>query len=813
MDKGTATLNPSFPSTVADSNCYHCGDPCTETEIIKDEHSFCCEGCKTVYSLLHDNGLQQFYRINKSAGTSQKALERQTYAWLDDSATVHKLLDFAEGDRARIRLHLPQIHCASCIWLLENLPRLHPGFLQSTVNFPKREASISFNSGLLSLREAVEWLDRLGYPPDLKFDRLHEKQKAPVDKRLFLQLGLAGFAFGNIMLLSFPEYLGLDATKGNFAHYLSALNILLAIPVLTYSARDYLSSAWKGLQHNDWNIDIPIALGMLSLFGRSLYDILTGIGPGYLDSLAGLTFFLLIGKWFQRRTYQQLSFDRDYKSYFPVAAEVLRDGQQVSMTLDQLEVGDQVVVHNGELIPADGHLLKGKARVDYSFVTGESIPVPKRAGEYLYAGGRQKGEAITVVLEKRVDQSYLTRLWEESDHRANEDSNASALAKKVGRYFTFAILAIGFGTLVFWWPKDSALAINAFTAVLIIACPCALALAIPFTLGNAMRRLSTLGIYLKNTETLERLASLDTIIFDKTGTLTSTKQAEVTYTGDPISPKEKERLRLLCRQSNHPLSQAIAAKLDASLSTTATGQVEQFKETAGQGIEGLIDGTYYRLGQASFVGLSDSDLQGEVFLRIGEQKVGVFQLKHSYRRGLKDMIRTLGERYGLHLLSGDNDRERSHLGKFFPTRSRLHFRQSPHDKLAYVQALQNDGHRVLMSGDGLNDAGALRQAEVGLVVTESSNNFTPASDAILEAKRFGDLPVILRFARVSLRLVYAAFTLAFIYNVIGLSFAVRGALSPVIAAILMPASSITIVAFGVLASELAFRRFFNTNID
>ncbi|MCB0636983.1 MAG: heavy metal translocating P-type ATPase metal-binding domain-containing protein, partial [Lewinella sp.] len=773
-----------------------CGEPCRDDSITKDDHIFCCQGCQTVYTLLQDNGLQQYYKINPAAGASQQHTEKQRYAWLDDEATVRKLLDFAEGSTARIRLHLPQIHCASCIWLLENLPRLHPGFLNSKVNFPKREASITFKTDELSLRQAVEWLDAIGYTPDLKLDRLHQDKKSPADRRLYLQLGLAGFAFGNIMLLSFPEYLGMDTlNSGRLPFFLSLLNLMLAIPVLLFSGRDYLSSAWHGLRNNDWNIDVPISLGMLSLFGRSLYDIITQTGPGYLDSLAGLIFFLLVGKWFQRRTYQQLSFDRDYKSYFPVAAEVVREGQTRSVTLDQLEAGDQVIIRHGELIPADGHLLRGRARIDYSFVTGESEPIPKRPGDYLYAGGRQRGEAITVALETRVDQSYLTRLWEESDDHIDKESGASVLAKKVGRYFTFSILTIGFATLAYWWPQDSGLAINAFTAVLIIACPCALALAIPFTLGNGLRRLARAGIFMKNTAALERMAGLSTIIFDKTGTLTSTQRPKVTYAGDVLTEADQRAVWSITRQSNHPLSRAISQWLGEQLGDTAGAKVLHFEEIPGQGVAGEVDGHPYRLGRREFTGMSGrEELEGEVFLRVDGERCGVFQLQHTYREGLQEVVDTLANDYQLHLLSGDNEREAQRLRGVFPGHSELHFRQSPHDKLAFVKELQARGEQVLMTGDGLNDAGALRRAEVGLVITEAANNFTPASDAIVEARRFPQLPTLLDFAKGSIRLVYAAFVLAFIYNIVGLSFAVRGTLSPVIAAILMPLSSITIVA-------------------
>lgn len=808
-------ISAKRPSVVAKTACFHCGDECRAGVIQQDEHDFCCEGCRTVYTLLHDNGLDAYYRINPGAGISRKNQSAERYAWLDDPDVADRLYEFAEGRHVRIRLHLPQIHCASCIWLLENLPRLHEGFLNSHVNFPKREASIVFDREAISLRHAVETLAAIGYPPDLKLDRLADRKVRTPETKLYLQLGIAGFSFGNIMLLSFPEYLGMQAWDGGeLPKYINLFNVLLAVPVLFYSSQDYFKSAWAGIKHKDWNIDIPIALGMITLFVRSLYEIWAHIGPGYLDSLAGLAFFLLSGKWFQRRTYQQLSFDRDYKSYFPVAAQRIGpDGLEHSVTLDKLQPGDEVMVRHGELIPADARLLQGKGRIDYSFVTGEAEPIAKEAGDKLFAGGRQQGEAIRLMLEQRVDQSYLTRLWEESDLRGEVDSGASGIAKRVGRYFTFSILTVGFITLFYWWPKDATLAINAFTAVLIIACPCALALAVPFTLGNALRRLARVGAYLKNTEAIERLSAADTIVLDKTGTLTTSQKSLVTYHGTPLDGAARQAVWTLARQSSHPLSKTISQWLQSQgIDAGYTPDLENFEEQTGKGLAAVVGGQPIRLGSRSWVedmaGTSPGLPQdGEVYWRWGSQRGGTFELRQEYRQGLTDVLAKLAQGRSLHLLSGDNERERKYLSPLFPEGAQLRFRQSPHDKLAFVRELSAEhGRQVLMIGDGLNDAGALRRANVGMVITETANNFTPASDAIVEGKLFDRLPDLLRYAKGSVYLVYMAFFFALVYNVIGLSFAVRGALSPVVAAILMPLSSITIVAFGVASSSLLFRR-------
>ncbi|MEO1715224.1 MAG: HAD-IC family P-type ATPase, partial [Bacteroidota bacterium] len=356
----------------------------------------------------------------------------------------------------------------------------------------------------------VELLASIGYAPTISLESSEQSQKRPVDRKLYFQLGVAGFAFGNIMLMSFPEYLGMQQHPDHsIVQLFGYLNILLALPVLLYSGGDYLRSAFLGLRHFHLNMDVPISLGMLALFTRSAYEILAGVGAGYMDSLAGFIFFLLIGKWFQQRTYQHLSFERDFRSYFPIAATVIEEEEERIVPVKDLEIGQVIRIRNGELIPADGKLMEGKGLIDYSFVTGEAQPVSKVASESLFAGGRQTGGAITVELKKRVDQSYLTSLWNDQAFQKEVHGQTSRLADRVAQYFTAAILLIAAGTLMYWLPKDWTTAINAFSSVLIIACPCAVALSVPFTFGNSMRILAKQGFFLKNVETIESLSEID----------------------------------------------------------------------------------------------------------------------------------------------------------------------------------------------------------------------------------------------------------------------------------------------------------------
>lgn len=793
--------------------CYHCGETCPDETIALDNKVFCCEGCKTVFEILNDNGLCRYYDIDENAGISLKGKAQAEYAFLDDTEVRERMVDFTDGEHTKVTFYLPQIHCASCIWLLENLYKLSDGVLESKVNFLKKEIYITYQESVTSLRKIVELLASIGYAPSVNFSDLDKEERPVIDRRFFYRLGVAGFVFGNIMLLSFPEYLGLDKTVDQrFFRLFGYLNILLSLPLVLYSARDYLQSAWLGLRHKTLNIDVPISLGILTLFGRSVFEIITHTGAGYLDSLAGLVFFLLIGKWFQQRTYHNISFERDYKSYFPIAARRKVQGDYTTVSLDKLEPGDVILIKHQEIIPADSVLLRGEGQIDYSFVTGESEPVSRGEGEKIYAGGRQTGDTIEVSLTRKVSQSYLTQLWNDEAFTKKQSSEAGRLADRVGKYFTIAILFIAFTTLAYWLPRDTHIAVNAFTAVLIIACPCAVALAIPFIFGNALRILGRQQFYLKNTSVIESLSDFDRTVFDKTGTITQRSDNPVTFSGEALNTSEMQAVLALTDASTHPVSQQInrflRSQLPAGLHADSP-KASNWKEIVGQGVQATVGGQALRLGSRQFMPpelTKERPDNGGVYLLIDQKVRGFFHIEQLFRPGTEKVMGFFREKGDTFLLSGDNNREAPLLQPFFGSEGQLRFRQSPQDKLRFIKSLQADGHRVLMLGDGLNDAGALQQSDAGIVVAEDTNNFTPACDAILQADRFNLLPTFIHFARRSIKLVYGAYAFAFVYNIIGLSFAVQGALSPIIAAILMPLSSISIVLFGMLTSNWAARR-------
>jgi P-type Cu+ transporter len=785
------------------AECIHCGQECGKNPVIWDGKPFCCNGCSMVYRILAEKQLDRYYEMMPTPGIrlDQENTSGNRYAYLDSDEIKSKLVDFSDGGIARVNFFIPAIHCSSCIWLLENLNSLHQGIIHSHVNFVRKEVSITFRESEISLRLLVELLHSIHYIPDLSYNKEKKDDHQRANRRMLMKIGVAGFAFGNIMLLSFPDYLpGGEAIDKLMAGTFGIVSFILALPVITFCSSDFFLSAFKSLRKKVINIDLPLSIGILSLFLESSYEIFSGSGTGYMDSLAGLLFFMLIGRWYQSRTYQSLSFDRDYKSYFPIAVTRLNGSIEEFVQLKELRIGDHILVRNGELIPVDSYVTEGEGNIDYSFVTGESIPVAKKAGDFVFAGGKQTGAAIKLKVDKEVEQSYLTQLWNEDKLGYSGEIQMQTVVNKVSHYFTLVILTIALGTGIFWSFTDIGKAVYVFASILIVACPCALSLTIPFTFGHVMRVFGRNGFYIKNTEVIEKLTHADTVVFDKTGTLTHSRTMNIGWEGNELSFDEEQWIRSLSRNSAHPLSVMISDWLPISTLLP----VVNYKEITGLGIAGMVDNHFIMLGSRKFIAGSDYFEESKissVYISIDHKLRGYFKMENQYRDGLEKVISGLGQMQ-LHLLTGDNNSEEENLKMFFTPATQLHFNQSPVDKLEYIAELKRNQRNVIMIGDGLNDAGALLKADVGITIADDIYHFSPACDAILQSSQFGRLQDYLGFSRSALKIVYTSYIISFLYNIVGLSFAMQGLLSPVVAAILMPLSSISVVTFASLAVSM-----------
>ncbi len=791
--------------------CSHCGETCSDNSYMIGSNVFCCAGCKTVYELLNEKNLSSYYTIMDTPGISFNEVRSKRFDFLDDEEVIKNLTDFRNDELSVVSFFIPQMHCSSCIWLLENLYKLNTGISTSKVNFLKKEIEIKFLHNKITLRELVETLASIGYEPVIQLDSI-EKEKTKLNKKLYYKIGIAAFCFGNIMLLSFPEYLSIDIHETFYRNLFGYLNLILALPVFFYSASDYFISAYKGLKSKIINIDFPLALGITILFGRSAFEILTYSGAGYFDSMTGLVFFLLIGKVFQEKTYSYLNFERSYKSYFPLAVLVKKDEQEISVPVSKLKIGDRIIIRKNEIIPADSILFNGNGSIDYSFVTGESKPVQKVLGELIYAGGRQLTGVIELEVVKEVSQSYLTQLWNNDTFTKKPESSFENFTNKVGKYFTFVVLLIASISTAYWMQYNSGIALNVLTAVLIVACPCALALSIPFTLGNSIRIFGRNSFYLKNISVIENLSKIKTIVFDKTGTITETGKADIKFIGPELNPFQQEIIKSFARNSTHPLSKLIYDLFEVN----KIYETENFEEFSGRGIAGSVLNNFIKLGSLNFVKENSAEVEinlynedefnSQVYLSINNEIIGYFNISNLYRAGFEEIVESLTRDYKTFVLSGDNENERENLKKYFGSNSELYFKQSPSDKLNFIKKIKSSESKVLMFGDGLNDAGALAQSDVGIAVTENISYFSPACDAILDARSFEKISIFLNFAKTSVKIIYLSFIISFLYNLVGLSFAIEGMLSPIVAAILMPLSSISVVLFATLATNFVARR-------
>lgn len=788
--------------------CFHCGLTCSHNDIHIDDKIFCCNGCKNVFALLNKHQLDGYYCMNVSPGNTIQTVSTTKFQYLDDTEIVKKLVSFSNTTQTQATFYLPQMHCSSCLWLLENLNKLHEAISVSQVNFTEKQLSVTFNHQLLSYRQIVELLASIGYEPHITLEDSIVKQK---NRTTAYKLGIAGFCFANIMLISFPEYLGLhyhqDVVLTTFFRY---VNLLIALPVFFYGATEFFVNAWHSIKQRYLNIDAPIALAVAVTFCRSVYEIISNTGGGYLDSMSGIVFFMLVGRALQNKTFATLKFNRDYKSYFPIAVTAIVNKTNITKTIETIDKEDILLLHHQEIIPVDGIVTKGKAIIDYSFVTGENETTEMNIGDLIYAGGKIAGSSIEIMAVKPFSQNSFTRLWNNKAFK-KEYKNYDSYITIISKYFSIAVLMLAGGAFSYYASKHQLNnAWNVFTAVLIVACPCALLLTSSFTFGYIIELFSLKGLFVKNADTIENLAKINHIVFDKTGTVTEANASQVTYKGIPLNSFQENIIFSLLNQSIHPLSKAICKHLQHAKYLP----IQHYKELTNKGLEAWYNDVHVKIGSALFVGaaLEQQANKSEVYVCFDNEVIGKYLVNNVVKNGVNDAIKQLSN-YKLTLLSGDNESAQLQMQQVFDNHANLIFKQTPQQKLDYIKMLQEKDARVMMIGDGLNDAGALKQSNVGISVVENSFSFSPACDAIMQADKLPLLPNYIHAAIAANNVIKATFIYSVLYNIIGLYFALTAQLMPVVAAILMPMSSISIIVITFLSVQYISYRYFKKQHD
>lgn len=786
--------------------CAHCG--AAGTVLSQAGERFCCQGCARVRTILKEQGLLEYYDFEGNDAQTLKDRVQADYSFCDSEWFKSKFVTPLSDGRYRITLKLPAIHCAACVWLLEKLPEILPGVLGARINYLAKEMRITA-AATLPLSRVAQFVTDLGYAPDFAGSTRAGGQVDEQDRRLIRKLAVAAFGFGNAMLFSLPEYFSIHVEPG-FARTFVALNAVIATAVLVFSAGGFFKSAWAALKQKRVVLDLPISIGITAMFARSAADIISGAGSGYADTFCGLIFFLLIGRYVQSRSYAWLNFERDNLLFLPLAVRVKKTGGEIILPVQDVKTGDRLRLLAGETLPMRSMVLSDLVEVDYAFITGESQPTVFRRGDIVDAGGKILGQSVELEVLQPVDQARLNRIWEGAAEKAT-DNSSPGFAEKLLPYFTGVVMAIAVAALLYWLPRDAARAWNAFSAVLIITCPCALAMAKPFSFFTVQSALARAGLYLKSASVVQKFWNLTFVVFDKTGTLTNPGKFDVAFMPAPLVNVTADKIAALTAiagESTHPLSRAVNTYAERE----GDFLVSNFREVAGKGLSAVCNGRGYFLGSAGWLGENGvaipggAEAVGEATVHAASDGVylGYFSIRNTLRPGLKEAIAAIGARYRTALISGDVDGERARFAAIFGQNSNLFFSKKPRDKAEILTSLKSEG-RTMMIGDGLNDAEALAAADLGVAITENHSNFSPASDAILSAASLTKLPALMALARQAKWTALAAYAISFAYNIFGVSIAVTGSLTPLFTAVLMPVSSVSVILLTFFAARLGAR--------
>jgi Cu2+-exporting ATPase len=789
-------------ATEADRSCAHCGLPVAGEAAPGDRQPrFCCPACGVAFAIINDAGLGAYYlrRSDAPAGAGRTKVTGRAYSEYDEPSFSERHVEAcAEG--ARLELFLEGLHCTACVWLVERLPRVVPGVRRARLDVGRAALDLVFDPAAVRPSAIARALDSLGYPPHPSSTARRAGESAH-DRALWVRLGVGGALAGNVMLMALALYSG-AAGDGVYAGLFRWGSFLLAIPSVFYCGSVFLRGGWAALRTRTPHMDLPISIGILAGFARSAWNTIHGSGEVYFDSLAVLIFLLLVGRWLQHRHHRGAARALELiAALAPATARRVEDGALREVPAEGVPVGAVVEVRANERIPVDGIILDGCSSVDTAWLTGESLPVEVKPGDRVFAGTENGGATIRVRVEVAGADTRLGRLMHSVEQAQSRRAPIVRLADRVAGHFVLVVLGLSALTFALWSVIDPSRALDHAVALLVVTCPCALGMATPLAVSTALRRAARAGIFFKGGEFLEALARRGTIVFDKTGTLTEGRLELASFVGDsavtPLLVAAEQR-------SAHPMGRALVAAFASAEALHA----DEVSEIPGAGIVARVAGHEVKVGSAEFVSdaLHVLDAHWELELArqaaLGRPAVAVAvdgevravagfgdRLRPDARSSL-DELRRLG--YQVAILSGDQqlvvDSVAGQLGSLVTARGRM----SPEDKLAWIERAKSGGP-VVMVGDGVNDAAAMAAADVALAVHGGAEASLVTADGFTTVPGVGKVLEAVVGARRTLAAIRRGIAFSLVYNALGVALCMAGRISPLLAAVLMPLSSLTVV--------------------
>jgi len=813
--------------SIVDKTCFHCGLPVTDQiEVLADvdgeQRSFCCTGCKSVCEAIYGAGLDGFYRRTPEGKILGPPPEPPKDLALYDIDEVQEEFVDTLGEQREINLLVEGIHCAACVWLIENGLQAMPGVEQARVNLTGRRLRLKWNNQRLKLSRILQRLADIGYAA-VPFDpEAAEGSLKRQNRALLYRMAFAGFAMMNLLWISIALYSGAD--RGEFRGMFHWIGFAIATPALLYSGYPFFKGAWFGLRALNLTMDLPIAIGASITYLYSLYVTVsaTDTGEVYWDTVVNFLFVILVGRFLEAVSKRQaVASTQRLLDLQPKVATVLRDGDEILMPMRAVQVGDAVLIKAGEKIPVDGHVIEGESAVDESMLSGETNRITKQVGDRVCAGTLNGAGVVSVRVDGLLNDTALGRIIRLVEEAQASKAPIQCIADQVVPWFVAATLGLGMLTFLFWLGTDVEIALMAATAVLIITCPCAFGLATPMAIAVASGVGARYGILVKNGAVLESLSSIDHFVFDKTGTLTKGRPSVSAVAdrfgqwGDleyDVHGDQRRalfgRLAALEHYSEHAVASAVLEHAKRLQTDYRQHSVSEIQVRPGFGIKGRIDGIDLLAGTAEWLAANTVDVSGRmqqfatgleqfgtsvVFYSEGGELELVFGIEDRLRVSARETVEQLREQgIQVTMLTGDRravaERIAERLGGIEVIAEVL-----PQDKDRVIGEIQAGGRRVAMVGDGVNDAPALVRADVGIAMGSGTDVSIASADIVLMSSELIRVQQAAALSRGTLRTIRQNISISIVYNIVMVPLAMAAMITPLVAAVSMPLSSLAVI--------------------